>query len=69
MCSFISIKPGLYIVVTIAQGSFKAVNISIASSSREIGLPVIIRVCSINFVPPDNDLCSACHDHPTRFFV
>ena len=22
------------------------------------------RVCSINFEPPDNDLCSACHGHP-----
>ena len=22
------------------------------------------RVCSINFEPLDNDLCSACHDHP-----
>ena len=24
----------------------------------------IFRVCSIDFEPPDNDLCSACHDHP-----
>ena len=26
--------------------------------------PESCRVCSINFEPPDNDLCSACHDHP-----
>ena len=22
------------------------------------------KVCSINFEPPDNDLCSACHVYP-----
>ena len=25
----------------------------------------LLRVCSINFEPPDNGLCSACHDHPS----
>ena len=25
---------------------------------------LVLRVCSINFEPPDNDLSSACHDHP-----
>ena len=23
-----------------------------------------VKVCSINFEPPDNDFCSACHVHP-----
>ena len=23
-----------------------------------------VKVCSINFEPPDDDLCPACHDHP-----
>ena len=23
-----------------------------------------VKVCSINFEPPDNDLCYACHVHP-----
>ena len=24
----------------------------------------VFKVCSINFEPPDNDLCSACHVYP-----
>ena len=31
----------------------------------EITLITPIKVCSINFEPPDNDLCSACYVFPT----
>ena len=27
-------------------------------------MKIAAKVCSINFEPPDNDLCSACHVYP-----
>ena len=31
---------------------------------RQTSVNILCKVCSVNFKPPDNDLCSACHVYP-----